>query len=139
LGCQARVHFTGLLDRQQILQAFAAADLLVMPSEPQSENFGLSAVEAMAAGLPVLVSEGVPVGHWAVQAGAGRVEPCDAQAFACAVAEMLSDPSRLAQMGANGRALVREKFEIGAVTRQLLAQFQSIIDTGRPLDLVDDA
>ncbi len=139
LGCQERVHFTGLLDRQQILQAFAAADLLVMPSEPQSENFGMSAVEAMAAGLPVLVSDGVPVGRWAVQAGAGRVESCDAQAFARAVAEMLVDPSQLAQMGANGRALVREKFEIRAVTRHFLDQFQAITETGRPLKEVPDA
>jgi glycosyltransferase involved in cell wall biosynthesis len=74
LGCADRLHITGLLLGDEILSALADADLLLMPSEPESENFGMSAVEAMAAGLPVLVSEGVPIGQWAESAGAGRVK-----------------------------------------------------------------
>ena len=81
LGCADRLHITGLLKGDEVLVALADADLLLMPSEPESENFGMSAVEAMAAGLPILVSEGVPIGRWAKSAGAGRIASCTVDFF----------------------------------------------------------
>ena len=69
LGCADRLHITGLLKGDEVLSALADADLLLMPSEPELENFGMSAVEAMAAGLPILVSEGFPIGEWAELVG----------------------------------------------------------------------
>lgn len=127
------VHITGLLDEKQIWEILSEVNLLLMPSSV-NENFGMSALEALAAGVPVLVSEGVPVGRWAVQAGAGRIASCDAGAFTQAAAEMLSDPYALAEMGRRGRDLVQQKFDSQVVARQMLTQFQAIIATGRPLE-----
>jgi glycosyltransferase involved in cell wall biosynthesis len=132
LGCQDRLHFTGLLGMEGVVSALADADLLLMPSEI-TENFGVSAVEAMAAGVPILVSVGVPVGRWAEQVGAGRVVPCTPNAFAKAAVEILSDHSTLKEMGKRGRELARERFDISVVARQMLAQYESIIETGKPL------
>lgn len=132
LGCADRLHMTGLLRADEVLQALADADLLLMPSEVQ-ENFGMSAAEAMAAGLPVLVSEGVPVGRWAEEAGAGRMVPCTAEAFAQATRELLSMPARLQVMGKRGRGVAQQQFDISAVAQQMLAQYQSIVTSGRPL------
>ena len=98
-GCEGRLHVVGLLAGDEVLQALAAADLLLMPSEPQSENFGMSAVEAMAAGLPVLVSEGVPVGVWAEANGAGYQIPCEVEAFQQKTHMLLSEPLELQAMG----------------------------------------
>ncbi|MEZ4671525.1 MAG: glycosyltransferase [Anaerolineae bacterium] len=55
---------TGVLKSHEVLQVLADTDLLMMPTEIQ-ENFGMAAAEAMAAGLPILVSEGISVGFWA--------------------------------------------------------------------------
>ncbi len=133
LDCLERVHFTGMLDRKEVLAAFAASDLMIMPSEPLSENFGISALEALAAGVPILVSDGVPIGRWATWAEAGRMVSCNAQALSQAACELLADPSALKDMGERGKVLAQEKFDIRGITRQLKDQFQAIIETGKPL------
>ena len=131
LGCAQRVHFTGLLKGESLREVMADADLLLMPSS--SENFGMAAAEAMAAGLPLLVSEAVPVGHWAEAAGAGRVAACTAEAFRHGVYEMLASPGQLKEMGKRGQALVRDRFEISKVARLMLTQYEAIVTSGRPL------
>lgn len=133
LGLRNRIHFTGLLNGDEILNVLSGADILLMPSELQSENFGMAAVEAMAAGVPILISEGVPVGKDAEIAGAGRVVPCDARSFSEVAIEMLSDRDRLTQMGRAGQIHVRNKYDREIVANQMLAQFQAIIETGKPI------
>ena len=133
LGCANRLHITGLLQGDEILAVLADADLFLMPSEPESENFGMSAAEAMAAGLPILVSEGVPIGHWAELAGAGRIVPCTVDAFRTVTCELLALPDQLKEMGKRGQELVRQRFEISSVAQQMLAQYKSIIELGQPL------
>ncbi|MBM3965257.1 MAG: glycosyltransferase family 4 protein [Planctomycetes bacterium] len=53
-----RASFTGFLNQSQISQAYVAADLLVLPSD-QGETWGLVVNEAMASGLPAIVSDQV--------------------------------------------------------------------------------
>jgi glycosyltransferase involved in cell wall biosynthesis len=132
-ACANHLHFAGLLEGDEILSALADADLFLMPSEPESENFGMSALEAMAAGLPVLVSEGVPVGHWVELAGAGRMIPCTADSYRRVVCELLAQPRQLKEMGKRGRELACQNFEITSVAQQMLSQYKSIVETGRPL------
>jgi glycosyltransferase involved in cell wall biosynthesis len=132
-GCASHLHITGLLQGDEVLQALTDTDLLLMPSEPQSENFGMSAIEALAAGLPILASEGVPVGRWAEEAGAGLVAPCRSQDFARATRDLLSKPDKLQKMGEQGSRLVKERFDLPVVARQMLAQFKAVITTGKPL------
>jgi glycosyltransferase involved in cell wall biosynthesis len=129
-GCANYLHIVGFLDGDDVLQAFTDSDILIMPSE--SENFGMSAVEAMASGVPVLVSDGVPVGHWAEEVGAGRVIPCNAEAFAEATVQLLSDAEHLKIMGLKGKKLAR-RFDNSVVAQQILVHYQSIIETGQPL------
>lgn len=132
LGCSENLHFTGLLSKEAVIFALAETDLLLMPSEVQ-ENFGMAALEAMAAGVPILVSGGVPVGKWAQRVGAGRVVPCTKISWQQATLELLSRPEQLRAMGRRGKTLVGEHFDIEVVARQMLAQYQAIVTTGRPL------
>jgi glycosyltransferase involved in cell wall biosynthesis len=132
-GCIDRLHFAGLLRGEALLQAYVDADLLVMPSEPRSENFGRSAAEGMAAGLPILVSDGVPIGEWAAEAGAGRSVSCSASAFGEATVDLLSAPSQLRRMGAQGAVLAKRRFDRTAVATQMLEHYRSILDTGAPI------
>ena len=132
LGLSDRIHFTGLLKGDEIIDAYACADLLLMPSEPESENFGMSAVESMAAGVPILVSDGVPIGDDAERAGAGKVVPCEPEAFAAATIEMVSDWDCLRQMGHAGKKHVQHNYDSVVVARHMLGQYRSVIETGRP-------
>jgi glycosyltransferase involved in cell wall biosynthesis len=133
LGCVNRLHVTGLLKGEDLLSILADATLLLMPSEPESENFGMSAVEAMASGLPILVSTGVPVGNWAQKAGAGRAVACTSSAFRQMTCELLGSPAKLREMGQKGQVLAHEKFDIKIVAQQMLRQYRAIISSGRPI------
>jgi glycosyltransferase involved in cell wall biosynthesis len=131
LGLGGKIHFTGLLTGESLLQAMADADLFMMTSI--MESFGMAAVEAMAAGLPVLLSEHVPVGRWVEEAGAGKQVACTPEAFASACDEMFVDPQRLKEMGRGARALATQRFDTPMVAKQMLAQYQAIASQGKPL------
>jgi len=51
---EGRVHFTGFLRGEELAEAFASADLFVMPSK--TETLGFVVLEAMASGLPVVAA-----------------------------------------------------------------------------------
>jgi len=124
-GCAGRVHFSGLLDDAGVLQALADADLLLMASE--SENFGMAAAEAMAAGLPLLISERVGLARYVARAGAGRVTPLNAEAMAGHLASLLSDPDALPAMGRRGQAAAVALFGLEAVGRQLVDVYRQVL------------
>ena len=81
------------------------AALLVSPSV--YEGFGLPLVEAMAAGTPIVCSD-IPVFREVAGDAASFVPSVDADTWARAVAEVLSDPDRASGLAARGSARVRE-------------------------------
>jgi glycosyltransferase involved in cell wall biosynthesis len=136
LNCSGKIHFTGLVDRKGVISALSQANLLLMPSEIQ-ENFGNSALEAMAAGVPVIVSDGVPVGYWAEKAGAGRVVPCTKDAFQKATLDLLSNPVQLKKMGELGQELIQERFDVSIVSHEMLKQYEAIVANGKPMPITE--
>jgi Glycosyltransferase len=68
-----RVTFTGMLQSETKWGALASAGALILPSH--QENFGLVIAEALASGLPVLVSDQVNTSELIESYGAGFVEP----------------------------------------------------------------
>lgn len=99
-GLGLPVSFAGFLNQREITRAYLAADCLVLPSD-FGETWGLVVNEAMACGLPALVSD--RVGCWPdlVKEGmTGMVFPCgDIDALTSKLLELSSDPARLARMG----------------------------------------
>jgi glycosyltransferase involved in cell wall biosynthesis len=65
------VTFTGMLAGNLKLGAFAAAEVFILPSH--QENFGLAVIEALACGLPVLISDQVNIWREIQEDGAGLV------------------------------------------------------------------
>jgi len=118
LGLQGRVLFLGSVTGRERLAAFADADLFIMPS--RSENFGVAAAEAMAAGLPVLVSDQVGIARRAARAGAARVVSLDVPRIASAWAEMLADPQGTQALADRAALFAREEYDADVVARKML-------------------
>lgn len=126
LGVQDHVLWAGFLDETEKLAALADTDVFVLPS--YSENFGMAVVEALASGLPVVVSDQVAMHRDIAAAGAGVVVPCDAEALAAALLRVSSDPALRAELGSRGRQVTRERFSIEAMTAGLLRLYDQVLD-----------
>lgn len=120
LGISEHVVWAGHLEGDAKMAAFSAADFFVLPSF--SENFGIAAAEALAAGLPCVLGKGVAVAKYVVQAEAGvAVEP-DAPGISDGLRRMICDRDGLMRMSANAKRLARDRFSLqvmGASLKQL--------------------
>jgi glycosyltransferase involved in cell wall biosynthesis len=125
-GMGARTTFTGMLLGPEKLAVLRDAGLFVLPS--YSENFGLAVIEAMAAGLPVIISDQVNIWREVQAAGAGRVIPADAPALADQILNLLDNPEAATHMGQKGRSLVQERFQWPRIARSLVEAYERIID-----------
>ena len=102
----------------------ANADVFVLPS--YSENFGIVVAEAMAWGRPVIASTGTPWKELA-DVGAGWWVSPRQDELAKALAEALGKkPEELGAMGAQGRALVAEKYGWSAPAQELTAAYEQL-------------
>jgi glycosyltransferase involved in cell wall biosynthesis len=128
-GVSTATIFTGHLEAPARARALEDAAVLVMPS--YRENFGLSAAEAMASGLPVIVSDKVNICSDVAAAGAGMVVSLDAAELAAALAELLLHPERRAAMGEAGRALVRDRYAPARVGAELRAAYERALGRDR--------
>jgi len=101
-----QIRATGYLETREIRALMATSAALVLPS--LEEGFGLTVVEAMAAGLPVLVSE-VCGSAELVQSGSNGYlfSPASPASIASALAQIHQDEPRHAAMGALSRDIVK--------------------------------
>jgi glycosyltransferase involved in cell wall biosynthesis len=96
---------TGLLIGQQKLEAFADADVFVLPS--LAENFGFAMFEAMASRVPVVVSDTLDYAGEVQRYGAGLVVRRDAQEFANGIVTLLGNADLRQRVGQNGLLMAR--------------------------------
>jgi glycosyltransferase involved in cell wall biosynthesis len=123
LDLTGHVLAAGLLAGHDRLAALAAADLFVLPAT--GEGLPVSALEAMAAGLPVVLTPGCHLVE-AERAGAGVVVPAAVEPLADAMAGLLTDPERRATMGRRARELVHDRYTWSHVVTQLDAIYASV-------------
>ncbi|ELS44976.1 MULTISPECIES: glycosyltransferase [Microcystis] len=125
LGLESRIIFTGRVSQTDLPSYYAATDVCVVPS--YYEPFGLVAIEAMAAGTPVVASDVGGLRHTVVHNRTGLlVPPRNAEALATALGELLARPEKRQSMGRLGREWVESRFSSGAVARQILSLYQSL-------------
>ena len=104
LGIADRVEFLG--ERSDVRQLLAAADIYCQPNiEPDA--FGLSMIEALTAGLPVVTSALGGAKEIVDDTCGVLVAPRDPNALASELSSLLDDPGRRNRLGANGPARAR--------------------------------
>jgi glycosyltransferase involved in cell wall biosynthesis len=92
LSLQSHVVFTGMLSGAERCKALVDAEVTVLPSF--TENFGLVVAESVAAGTPVIVTEGVGLSALVRKAGVGSVVRYDIDALAAELRLWLTDKSK---------------------------------------------
>ncbi len=122
-GLGGVVQFLG--HRDDVPDLLAAADLFVLPS--RSEAFPNGAIEAMAAGLPVVACavggliDLIEDGRTGVLVPAG-----DAAALASAIGALVADPSRAAALGGAARVAVRQRYSFD----RMVGSFEDLYRSG---------
>lgn len=128
-GVAGHATFTGMLGGEEKLAALGDAQMFVLPS--YSENFGMALVEAMACGLPVVISDKVNLWREVESAGAGLVTPCEVPPLAAALERLLGETGLAAEMGRCGKELVARRFQWDKIALSLREMYAGIIANNR--------
>jgi N-acetyl-alpha-D-glucosaminyl L-malate synthase BshA len=129
LGITDRVIFLGKQD--SVAELLACADLLLLPSA--SESFGLVALEAMAAGVPVVASRAGGLPEVVEDGVAGYLgEIGDVEAMADAAISILSDDRKWVRMSNAARAIAVERFGSNVVVPQYERYYERVMDGEAP-------
>jgi glycosyltransferase involved in cell wall biosynthesis len=119
-----RVTFAGMLEGPLKRGAFENADAFILPSH--QENFGMSVIEALSFGLPVLISDRVNIWREVVADHAGYVEPDDLAGTTRLIERWLhTSPDEQNLMRVNARNCFLRRFEINRAAASLLAILQA--------------
>ncbi|HEY7737877.1 MAG TPA: glycogen synthase [Candidatus Limnocylindria bacterium] len=125
-----------MLDRKSVRQLYTHAAVFACPSV--YEPFGITNLEAMACGVPVVATRvgGIPevvvhgrTGLLVDVPAEGRTDddPAVAQALAAAINELVADPARRAAMGEAGRERAIDQFSWGGVANRTLAVYEAVV------------
>jgi glycosyltransferase involved in cell wall biosynthesis len=127
LKLEDKVRFLGHMPHRNLPNLYRSSKVVVNPS--LSESFGISIVEGMASGLPVI---GTKVGGMLETILDGQtgllVEPERSDLLAKAILRLLCDPETAARMGIKGRARAVQQFSWQARAERLLCGYQKILN-----------
>jgi glycosyltransferase involved in cell wall biosynthesis len=125
LGLSSRASFPGFRKGADLLAEYQWADVLVMPSA--YEGVPLVALEAKAAGLPMIAAD-FPGASAIVSPASGRIVPnISADSLAAAIDEFGADPQQLNRMSASTRREALDSFSWQAVVDRLASEYEGIL------------
>jgi glycosyltransferase involved in cell wall biosynthesis len=125
LGIACRVHWPGMLVRDAKLGAFRAAEAFVLPSH--QENFGVVVAEAMACGIPVLITDKVNIWREVQASGGGLIGNDDLAGITSLLNRFLSlDDATRRAMGRDARQGFLDHFTAETAAAELLRAIAEI-------------
>ncbi|MEC4813396.1 MAG: glycosyltransferase [Scytonema sp. PMC 1069.18] len=127
LGLDKVVFFTGRIPRQQLPTYYAAANVCVVPSD--YEPFSLAAIEAMAAGTPVIASNVGGLRHTVMHDQTGLlVPPRNPDALAEAIGQVLTNPLRWQFAGYDAKKWVQNHFSRTSMVSEIQELYESFFE-----------
>lgn len=133
LGLESSVTLLGW--QSDLAPFFERWDVYAQPSVV--EPFGIAALEAMAAGLPVVATTGSGLQEFVEHGRSGwLVAPEDSEALADRLAALLADTKMRSGMGEAGRSLARDRFSAEAMVSSIRSVYEKVLrGEGAPVDL----
>lgn len=132
LGVADRVYFVGEISPEQVANFLACLDVFAFPS--CAETFGLAAVEAAHAGVPVVAND-LPVLREVLsyqgEPAAVLVDAADPAAFGAAIARVVGDPSLAARLRHAGDGL-KTRYSVDAMVDEYVHIIEQAIRPGAP-------
>jgi len=124
-GIEDKVTFTGMLEGVEKNDAYVVGDIFTLPS--YSENFGMVVAEAMASGMPVVISDQVGLCDDVKNSGSGIVIEVNAKQLSEALMHLLENPGLSSKMGSRGKALVFSKYNWNDISRDMINIMSGLI------------
>jgi glycosyltransferase involved in cell wall biosynthesis len=125
LGLNDQVLFPGLLEGDDVLAAYADADLFVLPC--RGDTFPMTILEACRAGKPMVVSETCEISD--LLAGeAGEVVPVDPAGLAAGIQRIVTDRRLYEHYQSGTQRLMESEFSISAVVDRLEVIYHSVLE-----------
>jgi glycosyltransferase involved in cell wall biosynthesis len=120
---RGRLHLLGNQPRERLFPALARADVVAQPS--RWDSFPLAALEAMALGRALVVTEGMGFAELASPGEAMFAPAGDAAAVGDAILRLLEDPDARARVGAAARERAAD-FDVAPVTLRHVEMFETV-------------
>jgi N-acetyl-alpha-D-glucosaminyl L-malate synthase BshA len=132
LGVESSIYFLGKIDT--VAPLLADADLFLLPSE--NESFGLSALEALACGVPVIASRAGGLPEVVTHDVTGGLYPVgDIDAMTAGALAILGDPHRHEAMRVAAAADARARFSLDTIVSEYESLYRSAIENATPRSL----
>jgi glycosyltransferase involved in cell wall biosynthesis len=125
-GIMNKVFFVDYLGPEEVKQAYVDGEVFVLPS--YTENFGMTVVEAMACGCPVVISDQVNIWREVQQEKAGLVVQLDPSKIASVICRVLSDKDAAGEMGRRGRVAARRRYSWPRIVDQMTQVYWEVIE-----------
>jgi glycosyltransferase involved in cell wall biosynthesis len=120
-GYSKSIKWEGSLPPEETADRMAQASIYVLPSV--DEPFSMSVLEAMAIGLPVVITESCGLADTVRASGCGIVVDHSQKSLTGAVRRLIEDPALRGKMGEAGRKAAQENFSMDAIGRTLLTAY----------------
>ena len=125
-GIEERVIFTGFTDK--VAAYMQASDMFVFPS--RKEGLGAVILQAMATGLPCVVSEldGISEGMITNEVDGFIISGSDPEGYAKIMRMLLSEKDRAKEIGLNARNTIEKRFELADISGRYLRYYKHILE-----------
>lgn len=137
-GCEPDVEWHPNVSREEKIAFLEGLTLFSVPAT-YGEAFGMYVIEALAAGVPVILPNNAAFPELVEATGGGRLfelsasEDINAERLADALEFLLADPEKARALGESGRAAVQREYTIGCLAGRLVALTREMIDAPQPV------
>ena len=124
-----KIKLVGMLTGKDKFAALSDADIFVLPSH--SEGFSIATLEALISGTPSLLSDRVGFGDAIRENNAAHLVELTENSIMEGLNKMLDDKEYCQQLSKNGKSLVKNKYDIQLVAKQLYNEFELIVKNNK--------